>query len=457
MFCPHCGTKLDDGAVFCNECGSKVADLQSQPVSASAASPVIPAAEPVAVPAAEAIPSAEPVAAPIAQQPVIEITPAPAEEIYPSPVAANEPVFGASGYAAVPPAAEVYPTVQPAAESYPNPQPSYAYPQAAEAYPTEQQSAAKPVKAKKKPMGAGGTIALCIVFGLLIFLFLFIATALFSARTIFAEERISHAIADSNLADVEIGDILMNDDISAQLKDEGVDVSRIDEETTLSEFIALCFTDAHMKSDGISDLVEETKIMNDIGNIVAAYERYILTGEDSEPLSAKKLLALVDKYSSDIYRYTNIDVSEYSNDIKDSIEGAKSDIKKANPDYLFGGAGKYTSMVLSLASVITAAVFALLFAVLLGVITKRFAAPTMTLGICCTLDGALFALSTLFSPVAMLDLPFGRGIRKVITSFADSVFAPVSTIGLIVLGAGVVLIVVAAVTAALAKKKQAKS
>lgn len=76
MFCPNCGNKLEDGAVFCGNCGTKVGGDAPQPEQATPATEPAPAA-PVATepapaapvaPAAPAAPAA-PQPAPVAPQP----------------------------------------------------------------------------------------------------------------------------------------------------------------------------------------------------------------------------------------------------------------------------------------------------------------------------------------------------------------------------------------------------
>lgn len=62
MFCPNCGSHVDDGAKFCSNCGTSfVPDTNSEPVQAPATEPA-PAPEPApAAPVAPAAPAPEPV------------------------------------------------------------------------------------------------------------------------------------------------------------------------------------------------------------------------------------------------------------------------------------------------------------------------------------------------------------------------------------------------------------
>lgn len=83
MFCTECGTKLDDGATLCTNCGHQI--------PASAAAPTMdatPVAEPVAAPVAESVVAhvATPVAEPVAT-PVVEPAPAVSQPMYSQPVA----------------------------------------------------------------------------------------------------------------------------------------------------------------------------------------------------------------------------------------------------------------------------------------------------------------------------------------------------------------------------------
>ena len=72
MFCTECGTKLDDNAAFCTNCGHQI-PVAAATAAASAVAEVpvveVPVAEPVATPVAEPVvtPVAEPVATPVSQ------------------------------------------------------------------------------------------------------------------------------------------------------------------------------------------------------------------------------------------------------------------------------------------------------------------------------------------------------------------------------------------------------
>ena len=428
MFCANCGAKLEDGELFCSQCGTRAEEIQGASDLAEEHSSAV---------SADKIEQTAQGAAPAAVAPAPEQIVAPAETVAPAPeqiVAPDEPVYA--------PAQEAAPTapVQTAPADYP-----------AEAV------SIKPA-VKKKRMGTGGAVALCILFGIFIFAFVTAASALFSARTILTQERISAEVSQTNPASVVIGDILLEENVFSSLKETGIDVAKIDEDTTVGDLVALMFPDENLHSDDIEELLDETAIMSELGSITAAYERYILTGEDSEPLSAKKLLALINKYKDKVYQFTGLNLGDYSQDIETSINDEKSTIKKLNPDYLLNGAGRYTSMALSLPAVITVGAAALLLAVLLGVITKRFCAPTLTLGICCTLCGVSMVVGNFISSAQLRSvIPYGKGVVKVITDFTRSVCAPVTLVGAIAACVGVVLIVTAAIVLAISRKKQAKS
>ena len=114
MFCEKCGTKLNDSAMFCSNCGARIvitpapvaAPVAPAPVAAPAEAPVAPApvAAPVEAPVTPA-PVAAPVEAPVTPAPVAApveapVTPAPVA----APVAPVQPVNYAyqTGYAPAP-------------------------------------------------------------------------------------------------------------------------------------------------------------------------------------------------------------------------------------------------------------------------------------------------------------------------------------------------------------------
>jgi len=47
MYCPNCGSKIDDDAVFCEECGTKITKSQAEDVTNSSATPNTVSSKPV--------------------------------------------------------------------------------------------------------------------------------------------------------------------------------------------------------------------------------------------------------------------------------------------------------------------------------------------------------------------------------------------------------------------------
>lgn len=305
------------------------------------------------------------------------------------------------------------------------------------------------------------TVIICVVFGLLAFIFAMSSAALLSVRGILSESALSNAVSEIQPLDWELG--MFGDE---EQLDEVADVlciplDRVNEDSTISDVI--CVTAAQYRlsisADELEDLLEQSEIMPAIGSLVGTYEHYFLTAEDDELFGRRQLLAEIKKHRSSIQKYTGVDISIFYDDIQDNLRRNSSELNKLNPSKLTNDAGKYTSVALSLPMIFGLLAAAVVMIVIALLITKRPIACVRTLGIVMTVAGAILIVGALMIPAALkAALPMlGSRVLREITALVNGAISPILLRnGFVFAGAGVLLIAVSVVCAILVKKFGAK-
>ncbi len=92
MKCPVCGNELNEGAKFCVECGTPVAELTAQAPAVEATAQAVSEPEATLEPVPEAAPAPEPENAPAAAEPAAPAEEEPESAPAPEPAPASEPV-----------------------------------------------------------------------------------------------------------------------------------------------------------------------------------------------------------------------------------------------------------------------------------------------------------------------------------------------------------------------------
>lgn len=421
MFCPNCGTHMSDDLKFCTMCGFQL---------------------PAAV-TADAAP------APSGDAPTMLFT-----------------LSGGAEPAAAGPAmtAEVsQPPVQ---------QPQYYQPVQGREVPLSY--IAEPVRKK--------SLAKIIIFSLLFGLFILVfgsATATTGvARDVLAGHNLSEAVADSQLSEIVIGDIILDasfgDFLAEQLEDNGLDketteeVSKdinmfieenIDDDTTIGELAVMLADDEDIKTKDVEKLIAASGLTRAIADVVAAYEEHLVTGEDVTCLSVSKIMKIIEKFYEEFDDRTDTHYSIDLDMIENVIEDNDDILKDIAPQKTISGISKYTSLALSPVTIILLAVFTVLFAVLVAVTSKSIPAAFVTTGVCSMLIGIAFIITT------FLDKTFLKlvGLEyDVINTFVkelldEALFSEMFRYGIIIAVAGVVSVVIGVVisvtASAIARKK----
>ncbi len=434
MICKHCGAEIPDGGSFCTSCGKSLEDMGSENNGIrEEKATLIPnnqgenSADNVLnnIGSTEAAAATENGNSPLTAQPNFE-----AEEDNGTSSEENEsPYF--------PPGAAVSNT-----QDTKQDQPVYIAP------------VMVAPKAKRNKAGKGKTVLISILFGILIFVFTFASECLILANITFSKRNISKATAEINPADTKIGALLETESVKAALEEEGVKTENFNADTTVGDFLAALSIDFAMSGEDVTELFEETDIMEEFSAIAADYENYLLTGEDGDYLSSKKVLSIIERHKADILHYTGVDISEYSDKIEETVDSLKSEIKDINPENSLGGFGRIAYIFLSPAAIVVISAFALFFTILIMTVTKRPFAGILTLGIASALSGLICFITALFHSLFLsAAMPKGTEMDKLFSQlFKESLFDDMLKISLIFLGIGALLIAVKVIQNAVVKK-----
>ncbi len=326
------------------------------------------------------------------------------------------------------------------------------------------------------------SMAKIIIFSLLFGLFILVfgsATAITGiARDVLAGHNLSEAVADSQLSEIVIGDIILDasfgDFLAEQLEDNGLDketaeeVSKdinmfieenIDDDTTIGELAVMLADDEDIKTKDVEKLITASGLTRAIADVVAAYEDHLVTGEDVTCLSVSKIMKIIEKFHEEFDDRTDTHYSIDLDMIENVIEDNDDILKDIAPQKTIPGISKYTSLALSPVTIILLAVFTALFAVLVAVTSKSIPAAFVTTGVCSMLIGIAFIITT------FLDKTFLKLIGleyDVINTFVkelldEALFSEMFRYGIIIAVAGVVSVVIGVVisvtASAVARKK----
>lgn len=305
------------------------------------------------------------------------------------------------------------------------------------------------------------TVIICIVFGLLAYIFAVSSAVLLSVRNILSNSALSAAVGELNPADWEIGMFISEDELEDFAENWYLPKDRIDEDSTIAEVISDTADQYRLRisTSDVEELIEESQIMPAIGELIGTYEHYLLTGEDTEPFSRKALFAEIKKHRSEIEKYTGVDISRFYNGIEETLKENSRDLNKLNPSELTNGIGKYTSVLLSLPVIIGCFAMAVVMAALALLITKRPIACVRMLGIVTTVAGAVLIAASLVIPTilkAVLTMLRSSAVNYVSKLIKGSVAPILIKNGVIFAGAGLLMIVVSIVCAVIFKKLNSK-
>ena len=380
--CPMCDNPVEEGMKFCNICGSPLDAPQ-----------------------------------------------APAEPIQSAPVQPNTPV------------APVHPMYQQTNQnSYRQPM---QYQQPMQQYMPNQQYAATPsmtyrlptddAPKVKKSLGAGRKV-LAIFFCFFLFLTGVITMLFCGVRKSFTKENIKKTVTGlESLADMRLGKLDSDDP---------------DQQQTLAEFVyselPKDVTDRITEKD-VEDLLNDKKVRAIFADSIGEVMEYYTGESDTLEVDAEKIIKSLKKYESTIEEYTGQKLTEVDyNGIRKSVE----EFNESDLQDMLGDNDKDTKDAINMIRKFfsDAPLYILLgiagfFALLVVLVCGRFFSTTlMNLGVTSALAGGLVFFAGRFGEGRARDALDGKISDVVVDLLCDGVIKNFTSIGLIVLIVGIVLI-----------------
>jgi len=272
--------------------------------------------------------------------------------------------------------------------------------------PTLKPTVARPEKIARKPMSAAPTAVICVLFSVLTLVLALGSTTLWETRNILQNSSVSAAASQMNPLYLKAKDTVKDTEaLEKALADSGiadVEIGEIGEDETLGDVIERTFVKYGVTEDEAEQFLEKSALMPYLTEVVSAYENFLLTGEDVKPVTDKKLketaLNCMDYASKELGFKFRPDSEQR---LDDFFKKNKDEIRALNPSEALGVGGSYIRYWFSLPVIITAAVLVIVAAALAGIITRRFDAAFITLGIPMTLSGAVFLYIGLFPKLAL--------------------------------------------------------
>ncbi|MGN0679274.1 MAG: zinc-ribbon domain-containing protein [Oscillospiraceae bacterium] len=330
-----------------------------------------------------------------------------------------------------------------------------------EAVPTVKAKAVKPDRPRKKPMSAGFSAVLCVLFSLLTLTLTVVSTSLWTMRDVLQSGSLSATTKQVNPLYFKAKDVIRNTDALekalARCGIAEVDFGEISPDETVGDMIDRTFADYGLSEEEAEKFLEKSELMPYLSHVVSSYETYLLTGEDNRPVNDKKLketaLSCMDYASKELgFKFRPDSEKRIDNFIRQN----RDLIKGANPSEALGVGGSYIRYAFSLPVVIAASVLTLLFAVLVGLITRRADAAFATFGIPTFISGLMFLYMGLFPRLVLenANIPSAAIGDSIETAFgADLVQAGTieTVVGIVFVAAFIVYRVLAA---KIAKKRE---
>ncbi len=133
---------------------------------------------------------------------------------------------------------------------------------------------------------------------------------------------------------------------------------------------------------------ENSSVKDYLCDIIKAYEVYLITGDDTEPINEKDLKALAKESVDFVLEGKDASyIDEINMEMEEVIKENKKTLSSYNPSNSLESARNLPQMALSIVTVIIAAVLAVGLAVVIAVITKHIDAAVLTLGIAFAVSG----------------------------------------------------------------------
>lgn len=190
---------------------------------------------------------------------------------------------------------------------------------------------------------------------------------------------------------------------------------------------------------------ENSSVKDYLCEIIKAYEGYLITGDDTEPINENDLKVLAKDSVGFVLEGKDASyIDEINMEMEEVIKENKKTLSSYNPSNALQSAGSLPQMALSVITIIAAAVLAVGLTVVIAVITKRIDAAVLTLGIAFTLSGiAAFCVNLVTANLSMFTGLNYTIVSKTLSRLLSKTLAEDFTVmGIRALIIGVILIAV---------------
>lgn len=272
--------------------------------------------------------------------------------------------------------------------------------------PTRKAKVMKPDRSRRKPMSAAPTVLICILFSALTLIFGMGSSVLLGVRDLLMNGFVSTEAEDLNPLNLNASDIITDPAaLEKALADSGiaeVEIGEIGENETLGDLIERTFVKYGVTEDEAEQFLEKSALMPYLAEVVSAYENFLLTGEDVKPVTDKKLketaLNCMDYASKELGFKFRPDSEQR---LDDFLKKNKDEIRALNPSEALGVGGSYVRYAFSVPVIVGLSVLAVVMAALAGLITRRADAAFVSFGIPAFISGAVFLYVGLFPRVVL--------------------------------------------------------
>lgn len=321
-----------------------------------------------------------------------------------------------------------------------------------------QVSAAGNARSEKKRVNGAVVAVFSVIFGILIFLCVLAAVLTAGVSTIVSEHRISQEIASSEISELVVGNLILdNDDIYNMFDEQEFEVYRVDEDSTVADIVVICAVAADLDADGVDKLFKKMKLMGYAGDVVASYEDYLLTGDCDNHLTSREIKNYIKKCEPSILSVAKYEMTDEDWDNIDKLLSEyRSDLSSVAPDSILGPYKGISTFVLSPLFIGIAIGVPVILTVLLMLITRSIAVSLRTAGIASLAAGILTA-GAVYGSLFLLP-SFIRGLDRTLNSFIsdiirNTVIEPLAVSAGVAAGAGFVLIIASVIISIVGRRK----
>ena len=318
-------------------------------------------------------------------------------------------------------------------------------------------------KKKRKKMNKPLTGVISAVFGILIFVFSFVAVTVLCVKSGIESNAASEGIRELELDSLPVGDILSNDDIREMFENTGVKIpegSKIDDANlaeAAADIINATVPDVNIKSSDVRKFLSKSDLQKLISEFVKAYEVYISTGDDVYNGDVSNKLKKAFKDNNDLAdKLLGLELSyDFDEQFEIWMDDNYNTVSKIAPSKMLKSYDWIIGILMSPVLYITLLVLAVVMAVLVFIITKRLKGSILTFGISVFISGSAVTTAGLLvlNLGALIGFDFEAISAYIIPAVTGGFVNAFIMFGLITAGVGLAAIIASVVMMVISKKK----